>query len=249
MDPTSKTSFGFKEVAAGEKTELVRGVFSSVAQKYDVMNDAMSLGIHRLWKRHFVSTAQFSRGERVLDLAGGSGDISRLIAPIVGADGLVILSDINADMLQVGRDRLLDQGLHQQVPCAQINAEHLPFAAKTFDAVTIAFGLRNVTDKSMALCEMLRVLKIGGRALILEFSKMQNPLAQKAYDFYSFNVLPRLGQVLAGDADSYQYLAESIRKHPDQPALQALMNQAGFARTSFHNLLGGMVAIHRGYKI
>jgi demethylmenaquinone methyltransferase / 2-methoxy-6-polyprenyl-1,4-benzoquinol methylase len=242
------THFGFRDVPTGEKQKLVGEVFTSVARKYDVMNDMMSFGIHRLWKRHFVAVSGVRKGDRVLDLAGGTGDIAALLRPVVGDRGSIVVGDINAAMLGVGRDRLTDRGMVAGLEWAQMNAEALPFPDNHFDAVTIAFGLRNVTDKDKALAEMCRVLKPGGRALVLEFSKVHNELFGKLYDFHSFQVLPRLGRLIAGDSDSYRYLAESIRKHPDQDTLKGMMERAGFDRVDVRNLSGGIVAIHRGYK-
>lgn len=239
----SRTDFGYEQVDPEEKTRRVRGVFDSVASRYDVMNDLMSVGLHRLWKRYAVMLAHVREGERVLDLAGGTGDLARLLAPRVGAAGIVVHTDINPAMLVAGRDRLLDTGL--ALPTVQCNAEQLPFASRTFDCVTIAFGLRNVTHKERALAEMRRVLRPGGRALVLEFSRVAKPLAP-AYDWYSFKVLPRLGRLVARDAASYRYLAESIRMHPDQETLKALMEQAGFDRVEYHNLSAGVVAVHVG---
>lgn len=243
------THFGYRDVPVGEKQRLVGGVFSSVAARYDLMNDLMSFGLHRLWKRHFVHTAKIRPGMRLLDLAGGTGDIAALAAEAVGEQGLVVLSDINAAMLARGRDRIIDAGLSARVQSAQINAEALPFPDQSFDRVTIAFGLRNVTDQAKALAEMQRVLKIGGAALVLEFSEVRDPLLKPLYDLYSFSVLPRMGRLVAQDAGSYQYLAESIRKHPNQETLAAMMGTAGFERVSVHNLLRGIVAIHTGWKI
>ncbi|MFT3790896.1 MAG: bifunctional demethylmenaquinone methyltransferase/2-methoxy-6-polyprenyl-1,4-benzoquinol methylase UbiE [Rudaea sp.] len=243
------THFGYRDVPVAEKEKLVGRVFTSVASKYDVMNDAMSFGIHRLWKRWFAATSGVRAGDHVLDLAGGTGDIAALLLPRVGEAGSVVLGDINAAMLREGRDRLLNEGRVRGLSYAQVNAQALPFPDASFDAVTIAFGLRNVTDKDAALREMHRVLRVGGRALILEFSAVRDPLLKKLYDFHSFQVLPRLGSLIAGDADSYQYLAESIRKHPDQATLRAMMEAAGFARVDVRNLTGGIVAIHRGYRI
>jgi demethylmenaquinone methyltransferase/2-methoxy-6-polyprenyl-1,4-benzoquinol methylase len=213
------------------------------------MNDVMSLGIHRIWKRYFVATAQVRRGDRVLDLAGGTGDIAALLHDRVGPDGEVVLGDINAGMLTVGRDRLTDRGLVRGLRYVQCNAEALPFPDDSFDLVTIAFGLRNVTDQGAALREMRRVLKVGGQARVLEFSRVKADWFRPLYDFHSFKVLPKLGRVLAHDADSYRYLAESIRRHPSQEDLQAMMEGAGFARCSFQNLNAGIVAIHSGYKV
>ena len=243
------THFGFREVPTGDKQKLVGEVFSSVAGKYDLMNDLMSLGIHRVWKRYFVATAQVKPGDRVLDLAGGTGDIAALLKDRVGADGEIVLGDINAGMLSVGRDRLTNRGLVAGLDYVQCNAEALPFPDQSFDLVTIAFGLRNVTDKDAALREMYRVLKVGGQARVLEFSEVTADWFKPLYDFHSFKILPRLGQLFAKDADSYQYLAESIRKHPPQDALKAMMAEAGFARSHYKNLTGGIVAIHSGYKI
>ncbi|HET7370201.1 MAG TPA: bifunctional demethylmenaquinone methyltransferase/2-methoxy-6-polyprenyl-1,4-benzoquinol methylase UbiE [Gammaproteobacteria bacterium] len=247
-DPQSTTHFGFRDVPTAAKQKLVGQVFTSVAKNYDLMNDLMSFGIHRLWKRHFVAMSGIRKGDKVLDLAGGTGDIAALLKPVVGKDGEVIVGDINAAMLGVGRDRLTDRGIVAGLEWAQLNAERLPFADNTFDAVTMAFGLRNVTDKDQALADICRVLKPGGRALILEFSKVRNPVFNKLYDFHSFQVLPRLGKLFAHDADSYQYLAESIRKHPDQATLKGMMERAGFGRVEVRNLSNGIVAIHRAYK-
>jgi demethylmenaquinone methyltransferase/2-methoxy-6-polyprenyl-1,4-benzoquinol methylase len=243
------THFGFRDVPVAEKQKLVGRVFSSVAQQYDLMNDLMSLGVHRVWKRYFVGTSGVKRGDRVLDLAGGTGDIAALLHERVGEGGEVVLGDINAAMLGVGRDRLTDRGLVRGLNYVQLNAEALPFPDGSFDLVTIAFGLRNVTDKAKALREMRRVLKPGGRALVLEFSQVKAERFRPLYDFHSFKVLPRLGKLFAKDADSYQYLAESIRKHPDQQTLQAMMADAGFERCTHRNLSGGIVAIHSGYRI
>ena len=249
-DKPGTTHFGYREVPVVEKQKLVGEVFSSVAGRYDLMNDVMSLGIHRIWKRYFVATAQLRKGDRVLDLAGGTGDIAALLHDKVGADGEVILGDINAGMLTVGRDRLTDRGLVRGLRYVQCNAEALPFPDDSFDLVTIAFGLRNVTDKDAALREMLRVLKVGGQARVLEFSQVKADWFKPLYDFHSFNILPNLGKLFArGDADSYRYLAESIRQHPAQEALQAMMENAGFERCNFRNLSGGIVAIHTGYKV
>jgi demethylmenaquinone methyltransferase/2-methoxy-6-polyprenyl-1,4-benzoquinol methylase len=248
MSNHDTTHFGYREVPVAEKQKLVGRVFTSVARNYDVMNDLMSFGIHRLWKRHFVATSGVRTGDRVLDLAGGTGDIAALLKPVVGDAGEVIVGDINAAMLGVGRDRLTDRGMVRGIDWAQVNAEALPFADASFDAVTIAFGLRNVTDKERALGEMHRVVKPGGRALVLEFSKVRDELLGKLYDFHSFQVLPRIGRLVAGDEDSYRYLAESIRKHPDQDTLKTMMEHAGFGRVDVRNLNGGIVAIHRGYR-
>ena len=245
----STTHFGYRDVPMAEKARLVGEVFTSVASKYDVMNDLMSLGVHRLWKRHFVATSNVRAGDRVLDLAGGTGDVAALLAARVGERGTIVIGDINAAMLGVGRERMIDQGRVRGMEYAQLDAEQLPFASGAFNAVTIAFGLRNVTDQPAALREMKRVLAPGGRALILEFSRVTEPLLKRAYDLYSFEVLPRLGQAVANDADSYRYLAESIRKHPDQSTLSTMMASAGFLRVSHRNLAGGIVAIHSGYAV
>jgi demethylmenaquinone methyltransferase / 2-methoxy-6-polyprenyl-1,4-benzoquinol methylase len=251
MDASDKpgtTHFGFRDVPLGEKQKLVGEVFSSVAANYDLMNDLMSLGIHRVWKRYFVATAQAKPGDRVLDLAGGTGDIAALLKDRVGESGELVLGDINGAMLRVGRDRMVDRGNVRGFDYVQCNAEKLPFPDASFDLVTIAFGLRNVTDKAAALAEMLRVLKVGGQARVLEFSEVKADWFRPVYDFHSFKVLPRLGQLFAGDAGSYRYLAESIRKHPPQDELKAMMDAAGFARTRYRNLSGGIVAIHDGWK-
>jgi demethylmenaquinone methyltransferase/2-methoxy-6-polyprenyl-1,4-benzoquinol methylase len=244
--PDNTTHFGFQTIPETEKQHRVRGVFDSVASKYDVMNDAMSGGLHRIWKRFAVAQLNLRPGERVLDLASGTGDLIRLMQPQVGATGLVLHTDINAAMLAEGRNNLLDHGI--VTPTTQCNAEALPFANGSFDAVTIAFGLRNVTHKQLALSEMHRILKVGGRALVLEFSR-PNPLLRGPYDWYSFNILPKLGARIAGDAASYQYLAESIRMHPPQEELRAMFETAGFQRAEFFNLTGGIVAVHRGYRL
>ncbi len=245
---TGTTHFGFRDVAAKDKQKLVGEVFTSVARNYDLMNDLMSLGVHRLWKRYFVGTCQARRGDRVLDLAGGTGDIAMLLKDKVGETGEVVLGDINAGMLSVGRDRLTNRGKVGGFEYVQCNAEALPFPDASFDLVTIAFGLRNVTDKDAALREMRRVLKVGGQARVLEFSEVKAEWFRPVYDFHSFNVLPKLGKLFANDADSYQYLAESIRKHPPQEQLKAMMDEAGFARTGYVNLSAGIVAVHTGYK-
>ncbi|MGD9021187.1 MAG: bifunctional demethylmenaquinone methyltransferase/2-methoxy-6-polyprenyl-1,4-benzoquinol methylase UbiE [Lysobacterales bacterium] len=241
------THFGYRDVAVEEKERLVRGVFDSVAGKYDLMNDLMSMGVHRLWKRYFIATSNIQPGQRVLDVAGGTGDITVLIRKRVGASGSVVLSDINESMLEVGRKRLDDRGLVGNIEYSVANAEELPFDDGEFDAVTIAFGLRNVTDKGRALREMHRVLKPGGRALILEFSQVEFEGLKKIYDAYSFGILPKLGKLVADDEDSYQYLAESIRKHPPQDELADMMIAAGFENVTYRNLSGGIVAIHSGY--
>jgi len=241
------THFGFRDVPVEDKARHVREVFDSVADNYDLMNDLMSFGIHRLWKRCAINMAGIRPGQTILDLAGGTGDLTRLMAPLTGPGGHVVLSDINAAMLDNGRRALLDRGISGNVSFARINAEQLPFPDNSFDLVTIAFGLRNVTDKQHALQAMQRVLRPGGRLLVLEFSRPV-PVLKPAYDFYSFSVLPRLGRLVAKDADSYRYLAESIRMHPDQQTLQGMLEQAGFEQCDYHNLSGGIVAIHRGYK-
>jgi demethylmenaquinone methyltransferase/2-methoxy-6-polyprenyl-1,4-benzoquinol methylase len=248
QNESKTTHFGFEEVAWQEKAKRVRGVFDSVAPKYDLMNDLMSGGLHRLWKQFALSQTHLRPGQRALDVAGGTGDLSRGLAAQVGTQGLVVLSDINGAMLSHGRDRLIDHGLVQGVQYVQANAECLPFADNSFDCVTIGFGLRNVTDKDAALRSMLRVLKPGGQLLILEFSQPTAPGLKPLYDTYSFKILPVLGELVARDADSYRYLAESIRKHPDQESLLAMLRTAGFANARYHNLTGGIVALHRGYK-
>lgn len=243
-----KTDFGFEQVSPDEKTEKVAQVFHSVADKYDIMNDLMSLGVHRLWKRQAIAKLQLREGMQVLDLAAGSGDLTRLISPKVGESGQVVMSDINDSMLKVGRDRLLNRGIWQNINIVQANAEQLPFADNHFDRVIIGFGLRNVTDKAKALKEMYRVLKPGGFALVLEFTKPVIPALAKVYDWYSFNLLPKVGKWVAKDEDSYRYLAESIRMHPDQVTLKEMMQQAGFEDSNFQNLSAGIVAIHQGFK-
>ena len=245
--PDKTTHFGFRNVPVKEKAGRVRGVFDSVAENYDLMNDMMSFGVHRLWKRFTVNMADLKPGQQVLDLAGGSGDLTQLMAPVVGATGHVVLSDINAAMLSRGRVKLLDNGVFGNVTFTQANAEQLPFPDNSFDLVTMAFGLRNVTDKQRALNSIYRTLKPGGRLLVLEFSRPVAAL-KPAYDFYSFNILPKLGRMIAKDESSYRYLAESIRMHPDQKTLQSMLQQAGLERCDYHNLTGGIVAVHRGYK-
>ena len=240
------THFGFESVREEEKAGRVRGVFSSVAGKYDLMNDLMSLGLHRAWKAFAIQVSGVRAGDRVLDVAGGTGDLAAAFARRVGPEGRVWLTDINNAMLTRGRDRLLDEGLI--TPAAQCDAEKLPFPADHFDVVTVAFGLRNMTRKEAALAEMTRVLRPGGRLLVLEFSKVKEFLAP-FYDLYSFKVLPWLGEKVAGDAASYRYLAESIRMHPDQESLKAMMELAGLSRVDYFNLTGGVVALHRGYKL
>ncbi|WP_330926458.1 bifunctional demethylmenaquinone methyltransferase/2-methoxy-6-polyprenyl-1,4-benzoquinol methylase UbiE [Candidatus Sororendozoicomonas aggregata] len=242
------THFGFKQVPKGEKESRVAGVFHSVASNYDIMNDLMSMGIHRVWKRFTIEMSAARPGQQILDIAGGTGDLTKQFSRIVGHTGRVVLADINASMLHVGRDRLVDEGIAGNVEYVQANAECLPFDDNTFDCVTIAFGLRNVTNKDAALQSMHRVLKPGGRLLILEFSKTHNPLLTKVYDTYSFKVLPLIGKLVANDAESYRYLAESIRMHPDQDTLEVMMEDAGFVNTDYHNMTGGIVALHKGIK-
>jgi len=240
---SESTQFGFEEVSPDEKTRRVRGVFDSVAGRYDLMNDLMSGGLHRLWKRFAIERSGVRAGARVLDLAGGTGDLARLFAARAGAGGIVVHTDINGAMLAAGRDKLVDRGV--VLPTVQCNAEALPFRDRSFDCVSIGFGLRNVTRKEQALAEMARVLMPGGIAVVLEFSRMSGPLAP-LYDWYSFNVLPALGRVVANDAASYRYLAESIRVHPDQQELKALMERSGFDRVEYYNLAAGAVALHAG---
>ncbi len=240
-----KTHFGFQQVAETEKAQKVAGVFDSVAPKYDLMNDLMSAGMHRAWKAFTIAISGVKRGERVLDVASGSGDLASAFARRVGEEGQVWITDINGAMLARGRDRMLDEG--RPLPLAQCDAEKLPFRTDSFDCVSVAFGLRNMTHKDVALAEMRRVLKPGGRLLVLEFSRVWHPLA-RAYDWYSFQVLPWLGSKIAGDAESYRYLAESIRMHPDQDQLKGLMEQSGLERVEYFNLSAGVVALHRGYK-
>lgn len=245
---TETTDFGFQRVAKDEKANLVRGVFDSVASQYDLMNDLMSGGIHRLWKRFTIELSAVRPGQTVLDLAGGTGDLTRQFSRLVGRDGQVILGDINAAMLQVGRDRLADTGTVGNVSVMQCDAQYLPFADNSIDCITIAFGLRNVTDKALALRSMERVLRPGGRLLVLEFSKPTSPLLERAYDLYSFRILPMMGKLVANDEDSYRYLAESIRKHPDQDTLLGMLEDAGFVDCEYHNMTGGIVALHKGIK-
>ena len=242
------THFGYKTVNVEEKAGKVADVFHSVASNYDLMNDLMSAGVHRLWKRMTIEMSGVRSGNKVLDIAGGTGDLAAKFSRIVGKDGYVVLADINESMLKVGRDRLMDLGVVDNVKFSQSDAQYLPFPDNSFDIITIAFGLRNVTDKELALKSMLRVLKPGGRLLVLEFSKPGNPVLSKIYDTYSFSILPKLGKLFADDAESYQYLAESIRMHPDQQTLMGMMNDAGFTNTDFHNMTGGVVALHRGVK-
>jgi demethylmenaquinone methyltransferase/2-methoxy-6-polyprenyl-1,4-benzoquinol methylase len=242
------THFGYKNVPVDEKASRVRGVFDSVATRYDIMNDLMSAGLHRLWKRHTIDQAAARPGHAVLDLAGGTGDLALKFARQVGPKGHVVLADINAAMLERGRQRLIDAGIAGNLTIAQVDAEKLPFGEGSFDRITIAFGLRNVTNKDAALQSMYRVLKPGGKALILEFSQPVKTL-KPAYDLYSFKVLPLIGKLVAGDEDSYQYLAESIRMHPDQETLLGMMQDVGFERCRYQNLAGGIVALHIGYRI
>ncbi|WP_417615709.1 bifunctional demethylmenaquinone methyltransferase/2-methoxy-6-polyprenyl-1,4-benzoquinol methylase UbiE [Oceanisphaera sp.] len=244
----STTHFGYKTVEANEKEQMVAGVFHSVAAKYDIMNDLMSFGIHRLWKRFTIDCSGVRKGQKVLDLAGGTGDLTAKFSRIVGETGQVVLADINDSMLKVGRDKLRNKGLGSNIAYVQANAEQLPFPDNHFDLITIAFGLRNVTDKDKALASMQRVLKPGGRLLVLEFSKPQHEVMNKLYDFYSFNILPKVGSIVAKDSDSYQYLAESIRMHPDQETLKSMMEQAGLEQVEYFNLTDGIVALHRGFK-
>ncbi|MGR9052096.1 MAG: bifunctional demethylmenaquinone methyltransferase/2-methoxy-6-polyprenyl-1,4-benzoquinol methylase UbiE [Gammaproteobacteria bacterium] len=249
MTKDNTTHFGFKQVDTQDKVKLVKGVFDSVADKYDIMNDLMSLGIHRLWKRAAVQLSNVRSGDHVLDLAGGTGDLTLLFEKRVGPNGQIVLADINAEMLRVGRDRMIDHGVTGNVRYAQVNAECLPFENDTFDCVIIGFGLRNVTDKDSALRSMYRVLKPGGRAVVLEFSHPTDKVTEKLYDFYSFNILPKVGKLVAKDEDSYRYLAESIRMHPKQDELKKMMEQAGFERCEYFNMTQGIVAVHRGYKL
>ena len=244
-----KTHFGFQEVDENKKEGLVADVFSSVASKYDVMNDVMSFGIHRIWKKIALTHTGLQKGQMALDVAGGTGDLTYYLSQQVGPSGKVIISDINPDMLEQGRQRLIDKGVAGNVEFVEANAEELPFEDNQFHCITIAFGLRNVTNQAKALASMYRVLKPGGRLLVLEFSKPVVPGLNKIYDFYSFNILPKMGQLIANDSESYQYLAESIRMHPDQETLKALMQDAGFERCSFHNMTGGIVALHKGFKL
>lgn len=247
-EPDDTTHFGYQTVATDEKANMVKGVFDSVASRYDLMNDLMSGGLHRLWKHFTIGTADVRPGQCVLDLAGGTGDLALKFARQVGPEGHVVLADINAAMLGEGRRRLIDKGAAGNVSIAQVDAEELPFGENTFDCITIAFGLRNVTDKAKALASMYRTLKPGGKLLVLEFSKPAKAL-KPAYDLYSFRVLPLMGRLVAGDEDSYQYLAESIRMHPDQETLKSMLEDAGFERVNYYNLTGGIVALHVGYRL
>ncbi len=241
----AQTHFGYQSVEDAEKARRVRGVFDSVASRYDLMNDVLSMGLHRWWKSYTVGVAAVQPGMQVLDIAGGTGDLARAFAERAGEKGRVVLTDINEAMLRTGRDRLLDEG--RVIPTAACDAEHLPFGDATFDLVSVAFGLRNMTHKDAALTEMCRVLRPGGRLLVLEFSRPA-PMLQKPYDWYSFTLMPMLGKLIAKDADSYRYLAESIRMHPDQATLKAMMNESGFGHVDVHNLAGGIVALHVGIK-
>lgn len=247
LDHKKTTHFGYQEVPVEDKVQRVAGVFHSVASKYDLMNDLMSMGIHRLWKRFTVDSSGVKRGSKVLDIAGGTGDLTLKFSKLVGSTGHVILADINASMLNVGRDRLTDQGIVDNIDYVQADAESLPFPDNSFDVISIAFGLRNVTDKDAALRSMYRVLKPGGKLLILEFSKPAEWLAP-VYDNYSFKLLPKIGKVVSDDEDSYRYLAESIRMHPDQETMKSMMSDAGFERCDYHNMSAGIVALHSGYK-
>ncbi|MFY0700659.1 MAG: bifunctional demethylmenaquinone methyltransferase/2-methoxy-6-polyprenyl-1,4-benzoquinol methylase UbiE [Bermanella sp.] len=248
MSEKKTTHFGYQTVDAEAKQGKVAEVFHSVAAKYDVMNDLMSFGIHRLWKRFTMEFTGVRKGDSVLDIAGGTGDLTMKFSDLVGPEGKVVLADINDSMLKVGRDRLLDKGYSGNIECVQANAESLPFEDNSFDVVTMAFGLRNVTDKDQALREFNRVLKPGGRLLVLEFSKTNNPLLKKAYDLYSFTALPFMGKLITNDSESYRYLAESIRMHPGQDELKAMFEDADFANCEYHNLTGGIVALHKGIK-
>lgn len=245
---SKNTHFGYKTVEADKKADLVAGVFHSVAAKYDIMNDVMSFGIHRFWKRYTIEVSGARPGMKVLDLAGGTGDLTAKFSHLVGDKGEVVLADINDSMLKVGRTKLRDKGIVNNVSYVQANAEALPFPDNHFDIITIAFGLRNVTDKDAALRSMNRVLKPGGKLLVLEFSKPQHEIMRKVYDLYSFKVLPKMGELITKDADSYEYLAESIRMHPDQDTLKQMMVDAGFEQVDYTNMTDGIVALHRGYK-
>lgn len=248
MNDEKTTHFGFEQVDTGQKASRVADVFHSVAAKYDVMNDLMSGGMHRAWKLATVEMAAIRPGQKVLDIAGGTGDLAAKFARKVGPQGRVVLADINASMLKVGRDRMLDRGITGNISYSLADAEQLPFPDNTFDCITIAFGLRNVTDKAKALRSMHDVLKPGGRLLVLEFSKPTNPVLEKIYDQYSFHLLPKMGKLIADDAESYRYLAESIRMHPDQDTLKTMMTEAGLSQCQYHNMTGGIVALHKGIK-
>ncbi len=248
QDAQETTHFGYEQVAVSDKANKVANVFHSVADKYDVMNDLMSAGVHRLWKRYTIENSGAKKGDTILDLAGGTGDLAAKFTRIVGPEGLVTLSDINGSMLENGRERLTNMGIAGNIEYVQANAECLPFADNKYDLITIAFGLRNVTDKDAALKSMYRVLKPGGKLMILEFSKPVLPGLGTIYDQYSFKLLPLIGKLVANDGESYRYLAESIRMHPDQETLKGMLDDAGFERTSYHNMTGGVVALHTGYK-
>lgn len=248
VEDAETTHFGYREVPRDDKEKLVRGVFDSVANRYDLMNDLMSAGIHRLWKRFTLELSAVREGQTILDIAGGTGDLAAKFSRLVGPTGQVVLADINDSMLRVGRDRLIDKGASGNIHTVQCDAQALPFPDSSIDCITIAFGLRNVTDKDKALRSMERVLKPGGRLLVLEFSKPTNPLLENAYDLYSFKILPLMGKLVANDEDSYRYLAESIRKHPDQETLLEMMEDAGFVNCQYHNMTGGIVAVHKGIK-
>lgn len=248
MNEKRTTHFGYEQVNVEDKANKVADVFDSVATKYDLMNDLMSAGVHRLWKRFTIEISGVRKGNSVLDLAGGTGDLTTKFSKLVGDDGTVVLADINDSMLKVGRDKLIDHGVVGNVQYTQADAQHLPFPENTFDCITIAFGLRNVTDKDMAIESMYRVLKPGGRLLVLEFSKPTNKLLEKAYDLYSFSVLPFMGKLVTNDSDSYRYLAESIRMHPDQETLKGMMENVGLEQCKYYNMTGGIVALHKGTK-
>ena len=248
MSDDQTTHFGYEKVKISEKAARVAGVFDSVATRYDLMNDLMSMGVHRLWKSFTIELSGARPGDRILDIAGGTGDLTAKFSRLVGVHGQVVLADINSSMLHIGRDKMINRGLTNNINYTQADAQFLPFADNSFNCITIAFGLRNVTDKEIALKSMFRILKPGGRLLVLEFSKPQNKLVEKAYDIYSFNVLPVMGKLVANDAKSYQYLAESIRMHPDQETLKQMLLDAGFSESKYYNLTGGIVAIHKGIK-
>lgn len=248
MKDNDKTHFGYEEVNAGDKAGRVADVFHSVASKYDIMNDVMSGGIHRIWKRLTIEHAAVRPGQTILDIAGGTGDLAWKFSRLTGNTGQVFLADINNSMLEAGRERLLNKGDCSNIDFIQADAQYLPFADNSIDLITISFGLRNVTDKDLALQSMQRILKPGGKVMVLEFSKPNNPLLSKIYDTYSFEVIPRIGKLVTGDADSYRYLSESIRMHPDQKTLKEMLENAGFSRVKFHNMTGGIVALHTGVK-